>query len=50
MALISLTPPAYADVNPVTVSECENGGGVVFTNANGFRTCDGGTFHGRSVV
>ncbi|MGH8884050.1 MAG: hypothetical protein ACRDYX_02505 [Egibacteraceae bacterium] len=49
MTLMTLTPPAYADP-PVTADDCIQGGGVVFTDANGSRACSGGTFDGRFVV
>jgi hypothetical protein len=48
--LMSLAPPVYANGDPVTQAQCVNNGGVVFTDANGFRVCNGGTFDGRYVV
>ncbi|MGH8898172.1 MAG: hypothetical protein ACRDZ4_14425 [Egibacteraceae bacterium] len=50
MTLMTLAPPAYAGDSPVTADDCVRGGGVVYTDANGFRACDGGTFNGRFVV
>jgi hypothetical protein len=49
-ALMSLTTPSASVGSPVTQSECERGGGRVFTNVNERRECDGGTFEGRLVA
>jgi hypothetical protein len=50
ITFLSLASYAYVGDSPVTESECIGGGGVVYTDANGYQACDGGTFHGRFVL